>query len=58
MTIERTRKNSFEVTYSDKPHRSWVAEKHDLNNHQTNSFNPQEKTHSKKKRRSVQRDLW
>jgi len=58
VTIETTRENSFEVTYSDKPHRSWVAEKHDLNNHQTSSSNPQEKTQSKKKRRSVQRDLW
>lgn len=58
MTIETTRKNSFEVSYSDKPHRSWVADKHNLNNYQTTSSNPQEKTLSKKKRRSVQRDLW
>jgi DNA modification methylase len=58
MTIETTRENSFEVTYSDKPHRSWVDDKHNLNIYQTNSSNPQEKTLSKKKRRSVQRDLW
>jgi DNA modification methylase len=58
MTIETTCENSFKVTYSDKPHRSWVADKHNLNNYQTNSSNPQEKTPSKKKRRSVQRDLW
>jgi DNA modification methylase len=58
MKIETTRENSFEVTYSDKPHRSWAADKHNLNNYQTNSSNPQEKTLSQKKRRSVQRDLW
>ena len=58
MTIETTRENSFEVTYSDKPHPSWVADKHNLNHYQTNSSHPQEKTLSKKKRRSIQRDLW
>jgi DNA modification methylase len=58
MKIETTRENSFEVTYSDKPHRSWAADKNNLNNYQTNSSNPQEKTLSQKKRRSVQRDLW
>jgi hypothetical protein len=58
MKIETTRENSFEITYSDKPHRSWLADKHNLNNYKTSSSNPQEKTISKKKRRSVQRDLW
>jgi len=58
MKIETTRENYFEITYSDKPHRSWLADKHNLNNYKTSSSNPQEKTISKKKRRSVQRDLW
>jgi DNA modification methylase len=58
MTIETTIKNSFEVTYSDKPHRSWGTDKYKPDNYQTKSSNPQKETPSKKKRRSVQRDLW
>ncbi len=58
MTIETTSKNSFEITYSDKPHGSWVTDKHKPDNYQTKSSNPQKETPSKKKRRSVQRDLW
>jgi hypothetical protein len=57
-TIETTSKNSFEVTYSDKPHRSWVTDKHKPDDYQTKSSNPQKETTSKKKHRSVQRDLW
>jgi DNA modification methylase len=58
MTIETTRENSFEVTYSDKPHRSWVADKHNHNNYQTKSSSPQKETTTTKKPRSVQRNLW
>ena len=58
MTIETTAKNSFEVTYSDKPHRLRVTDKHKPDNYQTKSSNPQKKTLSKKVRRYVQRDLW
>jgi DNA modification methylase len=58
MTIETTGKNSFEVTYSDKPPHSWVTDKHKPGIYQSKSSNPQKKTPSKKKRRSVQRDLW
>jgi DNA modification methylase len=58
MTIETTSKNSFEITYSAKPHRSWVTDKHKPDNYQTKSSNPQKETPSKKMRRSVQRDLW
>jgi DNA modification methylase len=58
MMIETTSKNSFEITYSDKPHRSRVTDKHKPDNYQTKSSNPQKETPSKKKRRSVQRDLW
>jgi len=58
MTIETTIKNSFEVTYSDKSHRSWGTDKYKSDNYKTKSSNPQKKTPSKKKRRSVQRNLW
>jgi DNA modification methylase len=58
MTIETTHENSFEVTYSDKPHRSWVTEKHKSGNYQIRSSNPQQETLSKKMRRPSQRDLW
>jgi hypothetical protein len=58
MMLETTSKNSFEITYSDKPHRSWGTDKHKPDNDQTKSSNPQKETPSKKKRRSVQRDLW
>jgi DNA modification methylase len=54
MTIETTSQNSFEVTYSDKPHHSWLTNKH----HQTKSSNAQKEKPSKKKRRPAQRDLW
>jgi len=57
MAIETIRENSFEVTYSDKPHRSYAPDKHKPDNYQTKSSNPQKETPSKNKRRSVQRDL-
>ena len=55
MTIETIAKNSFEVTYSDKPHR---LDKHKHDNPQTTSSRPQKTTLSKKMRRPFQRDLW
>ena len=58
MTIETTRENCFEVTYSEKPHRSSVTDKHIHYNYQTKSSDLKKETSSKKKRRSVQRDLW
>jgi hypothetical protein len=58
MTIETTDKNSFEITYSDKPHRLRVTDKHKSDNPQAKSSIPQKETPSKKMRRSVQRDLW
>jgi len=58
MTIETTAKNSFEVTYSDKPHRLRVTDKRKPDNPQGESSGPQKETPSKKMRRSVQRDLW
>ncbi len=58
MTIETTGKNSFEVTYSDKPHRLRVTEKHKPDNYQAKSSSPQKETPPKKMRRSVQRNLW
>jgi DNA modification methylase len=58
MKIETTGKNSFEVTYSDKPHRSWVDDKLKAINYETKTSDPQKETASKKMRRSVQRDLW
>jgi DNA modification methylase len=58
MTIETTAKNSFEITYSDKPHRLRVTDKHKPDNPQAKSSIPQKETPSKKMRRSVQRDLW
>jgi DNA modification methylase len=57
-TIETKSKNSFEVTYSDKPRRSRVTEKHKTGNYQTKSSSPQQETPSKKMRRSSQRNLW
>ena len=50
MTIETIAKNSFEVTYSDKPHQP--------DNPQTTSSSPPKATPSKKMRRSIQRNLW
>jgi len=58
MTTETIVKNSFEVTYSDKPHRLRVIDKPKLDNPQAKSSTPQEKTPSKKMRRSLQRNLW
>ncbi len=58
MAIKTIRKNSFEVSYSDKPHRSWVPDKHKPDIYQTKSSNLQKETPSKRKRRAVQRDLW
>jgi hypothetical protein len=58
MTIETTIKNSFEVTYSDKPHRLRVTDKHKPDNYQTESSGLPKETPSKKMRRSVQRNLW
>jgi DNA modification methylase len=58
MAIETIRENSFEVTYSDKPHRSWAPDKHKTDNYKTKSSNLQQETPSKNNRRSVQRDLW
>ncbi len=58
MTIETIAKNSFEVTYSDKPHRLRVTDKHKPDNYQAKSSNPQKETPSIKMRRSVQRNLW
>jgi len=58
LAIETTCKNSFEVTYSDKPHRSCFTDKHKPNNFQPKSSNQQKERPSKKKRQSVQRDLW
>jgi len=58
MTIETIAKNSFEVTYSDKPHRLRVIDKHKSDNPQTTSSGPQKATPSKKMRRSFQRNLW
>ena len=58
MTIQPIGKNTFKVAYSDKPHRLRVADNHNLDNSQAKSSRPQKKTSPKKKRRSVQRDLW
>jgi DNA modification methylase len=58
MTIETIAKNSFEVTYSDKPHRLRVIDKHKPDNSQGESSGPRKETPSKKMRRSVQRNLW
>ena len=58
MTIQTIGKNSFKVAYSDKPHRLRVTDKHNLDNPQDKSSSPQKKTSPKKKRRSVQRNLW
>jgi DNA modification methylase len=58
MTIETTDKKSFEITYSDKPHRLRVTDKHKPDNSQDKSSIPQKETPSKKMRRSAQRDLW
>jgi DNA modification methylase len=58
MTIETASQNSFEVTYSDKPHHSWATDKHKSNYYQTKSSNAQKEKPSKKKRRPAQRDLW
>jgi len=58
MTIETIAKNSFEVTYSDKPHRLRVIDKHKPDNPQGESSGPRKETPSKKMRRSVQRNLW
>jgi len=58
MTIQPIGKNTFKVAYSDKPHRLRVADNHNLDNSQAKSSSPQKKTSPKKKRRSVQRDLW
>jgi DNA modification methylase len=58
MAIETVGKNCFEVTYSDKPHRSLGFAKHKPDNFQTRSATPQKGKPSKKKHRSVQRDLW
>jgi DNA modification methylase len=58
MAIEAVGKNCFEVKYSDKPHRSLGSGKHKPDNFQTKSSAPQKRKSSKKKRRSVQRDLW
>jgi DNA modification methylase len=56
--IDAAGENFFEVTYSHKPNRSGVADRHDRDTYQTKSSNPQKETPPKKKRRSVQRDLW
>jgi DNA modification methylase len=58
MTIETIGKNFFEVTYSDKPHRLRVTDKHKPDNYQTESSGLPKETPSKKMRRSVQRNLW
>jgi DNA modification methylase len=58
MTIETIAKNSFEVTYSDKPHHLRVIDKHKHKNPQTTSSSPQKTKPSKKMRRSFQRALW
>ena len=58
MTIEPIGQNSFEVTYSDKPNRLRVTDKHKPAKYQTKSSGPQKATPTKKMRRSVQRNLW
>jgi DNA modification methylase len=58
MTIQPIGQNSFKVAYSDKPHRLRVTDNHNLDNPQAKSSRPQKKTSSKKKRRSMQRNLW
>jgi DNA modification methylase len=57
-TIETMAQNSFEVTYSDKPHRLRVIDKHEPDRPQTPSSNPRKTKPKKKMRRSVQRNLW
>jgi modification methylase len=44
MTIETIAKDSFEVTYSDRPHRLRVIDKHKSDNPQTPSSGPQKST--------------
>jgi DNA modification methylase len=44
MTIETIAKDSFEVTYSDRPHRLRVIDKHKSDNPQTPSSGPQKAT--------------
>ena len=56
--IEAIGENFFEVTYSNKPNRPIGADRHDRDTCQTKSSNSQKETPPKKKRRSVQRDLW
>jgi DNA modification methylase len=58
MTIKTIAKNSFEVTYSDKPHRLPVIDKRKYDNPQTALSRPQKTAPSKKMRRSFQRNLW
>ena len=58
LTIETIGKDCFEVTYSEIPHRSWIHENYKLDKYQTKSSISKGVTSSKKKRRSVQRNLW
>jgi DNA modification methylase len=56
--IKTMAQNSFEVTYSDNPHRTRVVDKHEPDKPQTPPSGPRKTKPKIKMRRSVQRNLW